>query len=139
MPESEYLPEKPKDGRNEPPRTPDDPENADVSDLPMLPRILTWRPVESAATDMFPLFSEPGELAWAEQAWGYIVAAGLASAGTNLERCRASVRFMALATLYLDWCSLAWDEVHDDDVDSSADLLEIEPSTLVACSVRSRS
>jgi hypothetical protein len=39
----------------------------------------------------------------------------LADYVTELERWKACIRFLALASLYYDWCLVAWDENHEDD------------------------
>ena len=55
------------------------------------------------------------ELRWAQKAWEHVIKTGLADYNTEVERCKACLRVLALASLYYDWCLLAWDEHHEDD------------------------
>lgn len=82
-------------------------------------RTLSWKDVKPVADAAFSaagrIFVDRPELAWARQAWDCVMAAGLAGYSTELQRCRACFRFLALATVYYDWCATAWQENHDDD------------------------
>lgn len=91
----------------------------------MTQAVLTWDDVKCAALDAFNYFSDRHELRWAEEAWGRLCAAGLADASTASAQTRSVVRFMALASFWRDWASLAWDERWDDDLGEWADSLDL--------------
>jgi hypothetical protein len=68
---------------------------------------LPWNAIEPVAEELFGVLGK-SELAWAGQAWRHLASAGLASAANEVERHLASVRAMTLATVYRDFCRLAW-------------------------------
>jgi len=89
---------------------------------------LTWQDVLPAAEEIYRVWVGGGDLAWAEGAWGHVVRAGLAEYQTPLERCRACFRFLSMATIYFDFCTVACDECHDDlEIWYGADELEMDP------------
>jgi hypothetical protein len=75
---------------------------------------LPWEDVESIANEAFSIWSGSPELGWARQAWAHLSRAGLTEADAILQRVQAQVRFLVLASLYRDWCTLVWDEVDND-------------------------
>ncbi|HPC84332.1 MAG TPA: hypothetical protein P5234_13425 [Thermoanaerobaculaceae bacterium] len=71
------------------------------------PRTLTWKHFSEVAEELFKVFGR-SELVWAQQMWEHLVKAGLCTADSELDRCRVCIRFIALACIYRDFCSLAW-------------------------------
>jgi hypothetical protein len=91
-------------------------------------RTLGWEDVKPVADEAFSIFVGRPELVWARQAWDHVTAAGLAGYSTELQRCRACFRFLALATVYYDWCATAWQENRDDDeICMAAEGFEMDP------------
>lgn len=68
---------------------------------------MTWHAIEPVAEEMFGILGK-SELAWAHQAWQHIEKSGLARAATELDRHLAAVRVMTLATVFREFCRLAW-------------------------------
>lgn len=88
---------------------------------------LTWQDVEPTIRCLCPIWvgRDEGELNWAEQAWGYVVEAGLASYSSELELCRCAMRVLALLGIYEDFNELAWDQPASLEYNSCADALGI--------------
>jgi hypothetical protein len=76
--------------------------------------IVSWKDVLPIANEGFHIWVDQPELRWAEQAWAHLTNAGLAPDVDPLDRLRAYIRFLVLASFYRDWCALACDEVEDD-------------------------
>ena len=78
--------------------------------------LLSWNQVEPLAKASFNIWVDQPELGWAKEAWGKVTEAGLAEYDTEADRCRVFARFMVLASFYRDWCAVAHDERHEDEV-----------------------
>jgi len=74
---------------------------------------LSWDDVLPAAEIAFNIWVEQPELRWAKTAWGYMIEAGLDTYTSQLEYCKVCIRFLALASLYHDWCCMAWYECQE--------------------------
>src|SRR5439155_10138834 len=85
-----------------------------ISELPMSPTSkfsLAWSEVEEVAKEAFSrtLFSS-SEVMWAQAAWGQLAKAGLCSYESEPERCKCVIRFISLALIHNDFCSIAMGE-----------------------------
>lgn len=76
-------------------------------------KTVNWNDVLPAAEVAFSIWVGQPEISWAKEAWGHIIKAGLANYANELEYCKVCLRFLALADIYYDWCSIVWDEDHD--------------------------
>lgn len=88
---------------------------------------LQWVDVKKFAKDLFEVWCDGSELRWAETAWEHLVTADHANGKNWKEYCHARLHFLALATLYADWCYLAAEEQHDPEVQYYAEALELNP------------
>jgi len=88
-------------------------------------RVLEWSDLEECAQSAFDVWVGQPELSWAREAWESLARQGLASYINELEKCRAKIRFLALAGIYHDWCYIAWDETVNPAYSSWADTLEV--------------
>ena len=69
-----------------------------------------WEEVAPFAFNKFSIWANGGGRYWAEHAWNFIVKAGLADHKDEIERHIVLIRLMTLATMYLEFCDLVWDE-----------------------------
>ena len=76
----------------------------------MAQSILTWDAFREPAAMIFNIWVGSPELAWAEEAWQIIAAAGLAAYEGEPEKTLVNIRFLALACFYRDFCYLVWGE-----------------------------
>lgn len=88
---------------------------------------LRWAEVNGIAKELFRVWSDGSEREWAEVAWGHIIAVGYANGEHGKEYCRARLRFLALATLYADWCSIATEEEPEPEVYCYIETLKLNP------------
>lgn len=88
---------------------------------------LTWDDIEPAARDAFDIWTSGSDFEWAKEAWGLLTKAGLSNYDTERERHVVIARFLALASLYRDWCSLAFDETQEDSPGYWVEGLEVNP------------
>ncbi len=92
---------------------------------------LRWSDVEGAAELAFVGFDQPGlefgALEWARETWDILIQAGLATYSTDdeTERSQVVIRFLAVASFYLEFCSVAWEESYKPNYRVWADALEI--------------
>lgn len=93
----------------------------------MSPRTLNWDGVYDAARAAFDIAPHKPEISWVKGQWQTLADAGLTRYGSELERCEAAIRLMILASIYRDWCAVAWSEFHDDEPVEWASLLNIHP------------
>jgi hypothetical protein len=77
--------------------------------------VVAWNEVLPIAAKAFRIWTGQPELRWAEEAWAHLTKAGLAANLDQLDRLRAYIRLLDLASIYRDWCALVWDEVHEDE------------------------
>jgi len=92
---------------------------------------LRWEDVLLAAEDVFNIWVGRPEMKWAKTAWGHILKAGLADYANELEYCKVCVRFLALADIYYDWCSIAWGEDRSDEpILDASEYFEMRPFRL---------
>lgn len=86
-----------------------------------------WEEIEEAASKMFSVWINGGELKWAREAWGHLRNADLASRQTLLDETQAKLRLVTLARIYQEFCGLAWDENPETPLDYLTEDLEIDP------------
>ena len=95
------------------------------------PEKLRWADVSSAAEVVFSIWVGHPEIRWAKAAWRHIINAGLADYANELEYCKVCLRFFAMADIYYDWCSIAWDEDHSDEaILDASEYFEMHPFRL---------
>ena len=90
---------------------------------------LPWKAIEPVAEELFGVLGK-SELTWAGQAWRHLASAGLAGAANEVERHMASVRVMTLATVYREFCSLAWKVRSDSTLADWWVYLDLQPLRL---------
>jgi hypothetical protein len=71
------------------------------------PHQIGWERFADVAEELFKVLGR-SELAWARQAWECLAKAGLADATTELDRHRVAIRFIAVASVYREFCAFAW-------------------------------
>ena len=95
------------------------------------PEKLRWADVFPAAEVAFNIWVGHPEIEWAKTAWRHIMKAGLANYTNELEYFKGCLRFLALADIYYDWCSIAWDEDHSDEaILDASEYFEMHPYRL---------
>ncbi len=77
--------------------------------------VLEWQDVEDVAKKIFDIWVGQPELQWAMRSWNLILEEGLAEYDCELERAHVCLRFLALASIYYDWCACAWEEGGSDE------------------------
>jgi hypothetical protein len=75
--------------------------------------VIWWQDVSRDAEPIFRVWTDARELEWAKESWEALAKRGLTSYSDQVERTLVFVRLMALAGIYLDFCELAFDEIHD--------------------------
>jgi hypothetical protein len=75
--------------------------------------VVWWDDVSREAEPIFRMWTDARELEWAKESWEALGKRGLTSYSDEVERTLVFVRLMALAGIYLDFCELAFDEIHD--------------------------
>lgn len=90
---------------------------------------LRWDAIEPVAEELFGVLGK-SELAWAGQAWRHLESAGLTGAAGEVERHMASVRAMTLATVYREFCRLAWKVRSDSSLADWWVYLDLQPMRL---------
>lgn len=88
---------------------------------------VTWKDVSDAASSMFRIWSGQPELRWARAAWKAFARRGLTNYSDEIERTMVLVRLMTLATMYQEFCGLAWEEWHEPEYGMWATELGISP------------
>ncbi|NEP60139.1 MAG: AAA domain-containing protein [Symploca sp. SIO2G7] len=80
---------------------------------------LTWGDIKDAAELAFRGFENPGlefgALEWAKEAWEILINSDLATYSDETQRNQVIIRFLALASFYLEFCHVAWEEDVDPD------------------------
>lgn len=69
-----------------------------------------WAEVRTLAEDLFHVWVEGSEQAWAEYAWGVLADKGLTGYHSDLERTAVILRLFALSIIYQGFCARAFDE-----------------------------
>jgi hypothetical protein len=95
-----------------------------------------WSDVLPIADQAFCIWAGAPEQHWAKAAWAHLTQAGLAANDSSLDRARACIRFLVLASVYRDWCSLVWDEHEDDELGywfTEANVNPIHVGQLLGC------
>jgi hypothetical protein len=71
---------------------------------------LRWSTIAEDAKELFDVWVNQPELAWAKKAWEHIETAGLTVHINDVERTLVLIRLVALAAFYHSWCYAAWQE-----------------------------
>jgi hypothetical protein len=72
---------------------------------------LTWDAVENTAYEAFNVAGLEEETDWLRKAWAILEEAGITSYSRESERQEKSIYFLSLVGIYLDFCSVAFDEI----------------------------
>jgi hypothetical protein len=88
---------------------------------------LNWDELEPAAREAFNIWMSGSDLEWAKTSWRLLVKDGLCNYETERERHVVIARYLALASVYRDWCSVAFDETNEDVPTYWIDGLDVEP------------
>jgi hypothetical protein len=75
--------------------------------------VIWWEDVSREAEPIFRVWTGARELDWAKESWEALAKRGLTSYSDQVERTLVFVRLMALGGIYLDFCELAFEEIHD--------------------------
>lgn len=75
---------------------------------------LRWDDLGEAATDTFGIWTSRSDLHWARETWLGFEKLGFCDYGNETERLIVIGRWLALASIYRDWCAVMCDESHDD-------------------------
>ena len=74
------------------------------------PNRLEWEDVEDVARQLFHVWVDGQDLAWAKKAWHALSEAGMTSYTSDKERVICVARLIALNALYREFCVRAFDE-----------------------------
>jgi hypothetical protein len=88
---------------------------------------LDWEELEPSAQHAFNIWMSGSDLEWAKQTWNLFTKAGFCNYDSPKERLLVIGRYLALASLYRDWCSVARDETQEDVPFYWIEELEIAP------------
>ena len=88
---------------------------------------IDWDELEPGAREAFNIWTSGSDLQWAKETWALLATAGLCSYETDRERHVVIGRFLALASIYRDWCSVTFDEMHEDVPIYWVDGLSVDP------------
>lgn len=69
-----------------------------------------WEDIDDFASELFDVWTDGGDLKWAETAWQALTEAGLTSFTSEAERTTCMARLLALSALYREFCVYAFDE-----------------------------
>jgi hypothetical protein len=72
-------------------------------------------------------------LEWAKKSWVALARHGLTAGSDEIEWTRVMVRLMALATIYKEFCDLAWEEWDEPMYPVWTESLDIVPYRVVLC------
>lgn len=91
--------------------------------------MLTWEEIEYLAARAFVTWSDHRwQIRWARRSWNILTKAGLTSYESDLGRCAAVFRLVALAQLHSDFSDIAWEEpVNCDSITDIPHELDVEP------------
>ena len=92
----------------------------------MSPHHTSWAQVAEVAEEAFKVLGRQ-ELIWARHAWDQLDHAGLIEHGSELARHRTAVRFLALASIFREFCHLAWKKRVTANLYDWAVFLELQP------------
>ena len=88
---------------------------------------LSWDEVEAAVEEDFELWTGPLEVQWIKLAWSTLAESGATSFSTKIERTQVVIRFLALVSIYRDFCWVAWQSRCELDYYEWAEALESSP------------
>jgi Putative DNA-binding domain len=87
---------------------------------------IEWYDIQESASKIFNIWVASPELKWAEDAWSKLDLRGLTSYKNELEKYIVLARFLALGTLYHEFCQFAFEEMANIDYSSWAEALDAE-------------
>ena len=90
-------------------------------------RTLDWDELEPGAREAFKIWTSGSDFEWAKEAWSLLTKAGFCSYDSPRKRHIVIARFLALASIYRDWCSVAFDETQADEPEYWVEDLDVEP------------
>jgi hypothetical protein len=88
---------------------------------------LSWDEIEAAVEEDFELWIGPLEVQWIKLAWSTLAESGATSFSTQIERTQVVIRFLALVSIYRDFCWVAWQSRCEVDYYEWAEALESSP------------
>lgn len=86
---------------------------------------LTWDEVEDVSQEAFNIENDWSGLAWGKLAWENLTRVEATVYITGMDRAQLGIRFLALADIYRDFCSIVWQKRYDSDYYEWAEALEI--------------
>jgi Putative DNA-binding domain len=87
---------------------------------------IEWHNIKESASEIFNIWVDSPELKWAEDAWSKLDLEGLTSYTNELDKHIVLIRFLALGTLYYEFCQFAFEEMSNIDYYSWAKALDSE-------------
>lgn len=91
---------------------------------------IAWSDISQSAEEIFHVWGEEQherELNWAKAAWNGLQKKGLTAYASEIEKALVLVRLITLATIYREFCEVAWEEVFEPEHSIWADELGISP------------
>jgi hypothetical protein len=88
---------------------------------------LAWADTSESAREIFHIWEDhhQEELRWAKAGWSGLQKRGLTAYANEVEKDMVLVRIMALATMYHEFCEVAWQEMFETEHSAWADELGI--------------
>ena len=91
---------------------------------------LSWEEIETAAAEMFNVWTSCGDLEFAKEAWKHLECAGLTNDDDILSRTQSCLRLIALCRIYLTFSKAKWDEGQDTPITYLTEYLDINQVAL---------
>lgn len=76
---------------------------------------LRWEHIEDAAANAFDIWTSGSDLQWANETWHRFEKLGFCDYDDEAGRHIVIGRWLALASIYRDWCAIVCDEAQEDD------------------------
>ena len=96
-------------------------------------RTIQWQEVSENADSLFRVWTDGRELQWAQKSWQALSKLGLTSYTNQVERTFVTIRFIALADIYRNFCDLAFDEAHEPEYTAWADEMNLDIFRVAQC------
>jgi len=87
---------------------------------------IEWHNIQESASEIFNIWLGSPELKWAEDAWSKLDLEELTSYENELDKHIVLIRFLALGTLYHEFCQFAFEQMANIDYSSWAEALDSE-------------
>jgi hypothetical protein len=88
---------------------------------------LGWDEIKPDAPKAFSIWGSGSDFEWAKEAWTLLMKSGACSYNSERERHIVIGRFLALASIYRDWCSIVFDEMQEDEPLYWVEDLDVRP------------